>query len=177
MIMSNLAVLLAERRLNISKVSKDTNISRTTLTSLMHNYFNGIQMDTLNTLCLYLNVTPSDILAFIPYDFALENIKFDSTCDNCEFKLRVKTFSNDLLVNLVGEIWPVIKDADVFVCYLYPMDEEEQEDYKKLLGYYKSLPVSFKTELDNKICSVIDEIVSQYINGSVELVNFEDLEG
>lgn len=176
MIISNLAVLLAERKLNISKVSKDTNISRTTLTSLMYNRFNGIQMDTLNTLCLYLNVTPNDVLAFLPYAFAIENLKFNSRYDNCEFKLRVKTRSNDLLVNIGGDILPIIKNADVFVCYLYPMDEEEQEDYKKFLGYYKSLTVSFKTELDNKICSVIDENVSQYIKGSVEFVDFEDLE-
>ena len=46
MIACNLSVLLAERNLKISQVSKATGISRTTLTSLALNNAKGIQFDT-----------------------------------------------------------------------------------------------------------------------------------
>lgn len=79
MIISNLDVLLAERRLKISKVSQDTGISRTTLTALSGYRAQGIQFDTLNTLCSYLRIEPSDLLMFVPYDFHISE-------NNCSFK-------------------------------------------------------------------------------------------
>lgn len=63
MIESRLRVILAEKYLTISKVSADTGISRTTLTALSKNHCKGIHINTLNTLCMYLNVLPSDLLA------------------------------------------------------------------------------------------------------------------
>lgn len=78
MIVSNLAVLLSERGLTAKKVSQDTGISRPTLTSLTQNRGNGIQYDTLNTLCNYLNVTPNDIVSYVPYEFELEYEWIDS---------------------------------------------------------------------------------------------------
>lgn len=71
MIDSNLAVLLAERNLKITKVSKDTGISRTTLTSLCYDYTAGIKYSTLNILCQYLNITPTEFFSFIPYDYVV----------------------------------------------------------------------------------------------------------
>ena len=72
MLIPNLAVLLAERRLTISKVSRDTGISRTTLTALAGRSARGIQFDTLNALCQYLKVGPDALLAYLPFDLALE---------------------------------------------------------------------------------------------------------
>jgi DNA-binding Xre family transcriptional regulator/predicted metallopeptidase len=65
LIRCNLSILMAERGLNISDVSKDTGISRTTLTSLFHNQSKGIQFDTLETLCNYLQVSISELLTRI----------------------------------------------------------------------------------------------------------------
>lgn len=74
MIRCNLAVLLAERGIKMAKVSKDTGISRTTLTSLTNNKCEGLQFSTLNTLCFYLKVTPAEILAYFPYDLRITHI-------------------------------------------------------------------------------------------------------
>ena len=71
MLIPNLAVLLAQRRLTISKVSQDTGISRTTLTALTGGRAKGIQFDTLNALCQYLNVTPDALFIYRPFDLAL----------------------------------------------------------------------------------------------------------
>lgn len=72
MIDSNLAVLLAERNLKITKVSRDTGISRTTLTSLCYDYSGGIKFDTLNILCKYLGITPAEFFSYSQYDYEIE---------------------------------------------------------------------------------------------------------
>lgn len=57
----NLKKLIIERRLSITKVSKDTGISRTTLTGLYYYPGRGIQIKTLNTLCNYFDITPLEL--------------------------------------------------------------------------------------------------------------------
>lgn len=74
MIRSNLAIILAENNLKITKVSFDTGISRTTLTALSQNDCKGVQFDTLNTLCRYLHVYPQDLLSYVPID--IDKVKF-----------------------------------------------------------------------------------------------------
>lgn len=71
MLIPNLSVLLAERRLSISKVSEDTHISRTTLTALAGHGAKGMQFDTLNTLCQYLKITPGELFIYRPFDLEL----------------------------------------------------------------------------------------------------------
>ena len=103
MLKCNLAVLLAERKLKISKVSKDTGISRTTLTSLANNYSQGIQLDTLNTLCSYLRITPAEFFCYAPFNFKVEleqtgtntfnvNINFNSEISRYNFPDSVYLF-------------------------------------------------------------------------------------
>lgn len=72
MIICNLAVLLAERKLKISKVSADTSISRTTLTALYYNEGKGIQYDTANLLCIYLGVNMGELFTVLPFDLSVE---------------------------------------------------------------------------------------------------------
>lgn len=89
MVRCNLSVLLAERNLKITKVSKDTGISRTTLTYLVNNYSKGIQYDTLNTLCSYLHILPSDIILYIPVDIYILNVTYMGENDE-EFNLELQ---------------------------------------------------------------------------------------
>lgn len=65
MIKSNLPVLLASRLLRMSDVIRDTGISRPTLTNLYYGNGKGINYDTLNKLCAYLDVTPGELLTFV----------------------------------------------------------------------------------------------------------------
>ncbi|WP_143461519.1 helix-turn-helix domain-containing protein [Levilactobacillus enshiensis] len=69
MIRSNLAVLLTEKQIKISKMANDTGISRTTLTALSQNTNKMIQMGTINTICTYLESSPSELFEFLPFDF------------------------------------------------------------------------------------------------------------
>ena len=72
MLIPNLAVLLAERRLTISKVSQDTGISRTTLTALAGRSARGAQFDTLDALCQYLKIAPDALFIYLPFDLSME---------------------------------------------------------------------------------------------------------
>lgn len=93
MIHCNLSVLLAERRLKISRVAADTGISRTTLTALAYNNSQGIQMATLNTLCLYLGIQPDDLFSFYPYDLVLEKLEGTPHIFEATYRVRSRMFS------------------------------------------------------------------------------------
>lgn len=68
-VLSNLRVILSERKLTAAKVSYDTGISRPTLTALTAGNGTGVQFSTINRLCNYLRVTPNDLFVYTPYDF------------------------------------------------------------------------------------------------------------
>mgnify|MGYP000810235359 CR=1 FL=1 len=89
MIRSNLAVVLAEQGLRITKVSKDTGISRTTLTALANNQSQGIQFDTLNSLCMYLKVTPNQLISYYPIDIALFDVIIGQSNTEVDIVFRI----------------------------------------------------------------------------------------
>ena len=115
MLRCNLAILLSERNLKITKVAKDTGISRTTLTSLSSNSSKGIQLDTMNTLCHYLSITPDKLFSFIPLDIDCE-VSYLNDClvDDIEknidilFDITLKIHTNSLkpiIFDLNGNIF------------------------------------------------------------------------
>lgn len=74
MIKSNLAVLMAQREMNISNLSKETGISRNTISSLYNNEAKGIQFETLNKLCDYFEVDVNDIISKMYAHIRLDKI-------------------------------------------------------------------------------------------------------
>lgn len=57
MIKNRLAVIMAENRTrNLSSISQETGISRTTLTSLYSNQENAITYRTIETLCKHFKI-------------------------------------------------------------------------------------------------------------------------
>ncbi|MBR3560323.1 MAG: helix-turn-helix transcriptional regulator [Oscillospiraceae bacterium] len=79
MVYCNLSVLLAERQIKITKASLDTGISRTTLTALCQNSCKGIQLDTLNTLCMYLNIQANALFTVFPFDLKIADCTYDES--------------------------------------------------------------------------------------------------
>lgn len=53
--------LIAKKDVNITQVSKETGLSRTTLTAIVKEDGRGIQMRTINKLCNYFDITPSEL--------------------------------------------------------------------------------------------------------------------
>ncbi|WP_373879555.1 helix-turn-helix domain-containing protein [Levilactobacillus brevis] len=69
MIRNNLAVILTEKQIRISKMANDTGISRTTLTALSQNTNKMVQMGTINSVCMYLGTDPTRFFEYLPFDF------------------------------------------------------------------------------------------------------------
>lgn len=121
MLKSNLNVLLAERDLKITQVSNETGISRTTLTSLINGNSKGIQFDTLNTLCIYLGITPQDFFISTNFDIKIEILDFiydDLSDDDFPFhetnekKENISSFN--CLINFCFEYKKSKKSFDLF---------------------------------------------------------------
>ena len=118
MIRSNLAVLLAERNVKITRVSEVTGISRTTLTALNNNYGRGIQFDTINTLCNYLKITPSELISYIPIDIEITGFSLTEKIEKAKHQdysvhIELKVIKNmrTFRCTLLGCCLPTYRDG------------------------------------------------------------------
>ena len=152
MLIPNLSVLLAQRRLTISRASQDTGISRTTLTSLASGAAKGIQFDTLNALCQYLKVTPGDFFLYRPFDLAVH-------CDGILGRSAV-----DFILRCAGrraETAPLPCDAQLLpgdppvlrVRLSLPENFPQATDFLALL---QALPAPILTDLEFTILRAFD---------------------
>ena len=65
MIKLHLSRLMVERRLKIADVARDTGISRSALTRIYYEQVERLDLDTLETLCRYLQVEIGDFIELI----------------------------------------------------------------------------------------------------------------
>lgn len=168
MMRCNLAIMMAERNLKITKISNDTGISRTTLTSIYYNYAKGIQFDTYNTLCLYLKTTPDKLITYIPVDIDLGyfskdaiNVTIRTNNTKCSGQLSLYT---DLEIEHVksekyAEEYINIKSLDIYVGLFEPHNEEEKETNSIILSAFQSLTLPFLSDLES---SIISELCTNY---------------
>lgn len=138
MIFSNLKVLLAQRNISISKMSADTNISRTTLTALCTNKSTGIQFDTLDTICSYLNVLPSDVILFSPYSVELSK-------DNYELTAKVINLLNNRIFTVA-----LLPEFDNNVIW-FNHDTNQETKFNDLKAVISQLPPYYISYLDEQI--------------------------
>lgn len=158
MLICNLAVLLAERGKNISTVSSDTGISRTTLTALSSNKSAGIQFETVNTLCSYLNISPGDLFLYSPIEiepcgFAQEEESIHYLGNSVLYAETI-TFSfsrgwagNDSKFSLAAEINAKF-DAEKKILYVDMSFSRSNDENVSLLS---ELPTAFLTVLEKDI--------------------------
>ncbi len=66
MIKNNIPVQMAEKRMNIQKLSEKSGISRTTLSKIYNDKATRIDFSTLNALCRALECSIGDLLEYIP---------------------------------------------------------------------------------------------------------------
>jgi len=65
MIKCHLSRLMGERKLKISDVARDTGLHRNTITLLYQETANRVDIDALNVLCKYFQVSVGDLFEFI----------------------------------------------------------------------------------------------------------------
>ncbi len=160
MVRCNLSVLMAERGLKISRIASDTGLSRTTLTALANNYSQGIQFDTLNTLCMYLNTTPEKLIAFYPVDFEIKRVLLQGKRDyyhiTCEMYLEVIKLKRRVTCTVLVEAKCFYDEAcpcfDITVSFGQSESlGSDNESVTFLSQELDAIPISFKSDLESSI--------------------------
>jgi len=62
----NLSRLMGERKLKISDVARDTNLHRNTITLLYQETATRVDLEAVNALCRYFNVTVGELFEYLP---------------------------------------------------------------------------------------------------------------
>ena len=162
MLIPNLSVLLAERRLTISRVSQDTGISRTTLTALTGRSARGIQFDTLNRLCQYLRVTPDALFIYLPYDLSLSATGLPGrsevvfTVTDATGDVRHHVLACDAQYRFADDNATL---ESLRVRLSLPDDPETAKDSQRLVALLRTLPPSLLTDLERDLLSRFDQHV------------------
>lgn len=173
MIRSNLAVVLAEQGLRITKVSKDTGISRTTLTALANNQSQGIRFDTLNSLCMYLKVTPNQLISYYPIDIALFDVIIGQSNTEVDIVFRINEntrYPVYPLASLIGYIRNVYVNGvhESYVLDLslrnYEEDNDQERENEMLKRTFANLPRTFLSDIEHDIVAAISNKLSDYEN-------------
>lgn len=183
MITNNLNVLLAERNITVSDLSKIIpDLSRNTLTSIKNGNSKMYQLDTINKLCEYLKITPNDLFTYVPFDLKPE-VKVD--------KINLRGVENMILeFNLILQIKKLNQDHLMKV-YRYNgnyIDSSLAEDFTNILRLHpekkndgfielwkNELPIIFhKTvilQIQNIINqSLIDKIKTEFVEDHQQLI-------
>jgi putative transcriptional regulator len=67
MLRINLAVVMAKKRIySLAPMSEATGISRTTLTALYYEKGKGVQFETIEKVCKYLNIQVGELIEIMP---------------------------------------------------------------------------------------------------------------
>lgn len=68
MIMINLDVMLAKRKMSVTELSEKVGITISNISILKNNKAKAIRFETLNAICEVLECQPADIMEYIPDD-------------------------------------------------------------------------------------------------------------
>lgn len=173
MIKVNLAVLMAERGLRITDVSKQTGITRPTLTALVNNTGTAIQFETINKLCMFLKVEPQELLSYIPIDVKIKSHTLDMKNDTLNIEFGIIKSQKQYTCSLRGNVHLDVTSneaADLVsnVCIDLELHDpggnvELEYENKIISSTFSSLPKLFLREIESKIAKLVDyEIIEHY---------------
>jgi len=191
-IRNNLAVLLAERSLKITRVARDTGISRNTITSTAQNDGKMIQLETINKLCQYLDVNPEQFFEYLPFDisgnFSLNHMDYTlnylddvANVDNVtsavitEFDMdsfisvsSVTKNGNTTITTLDCKIEADLSDNNSVYgrgksFKLTLIPDDDKDDYHLFKRCWGRTPAGFKTDIQAQFTDKIKNIIDSYI--------------
>jgi DNA-binding Xre family transcriptional regulator len=101
MIKCNLAEILARKGLKIKDVANHTGISRTTLTALNYNQGKGVQFDTMDQICSFLDITPGELFTHYSFNIEVTEVMYTKVDGvyylDCEFHLNSEVYTGIIL--------------------------------------------------------------------------------
>ncbi|MDU0462082.1 MULTISPECIES: helix-turn-helix domain-containing protein [Staphylococcus] len=160
MIQSKLSVLMAERGLKISDLYEETGISKTTLMALAENSGKGVQFDTIDKLCNYLDITPCEFFDYAPYminiddaDFSSGSEEFNNISITLKKQFYKRTFYISIYVFDATEKFIILPTDDKNIDFYVRVDLEGSDSYNNedFYSFLSDLSVNFKTNLINEI--------------------------
>lgn len=169
MIRNKLAELLSERGLKITKVAKDTGISRNTITSTAQNDSKMIQYETIDTLCRYLNITPSELFQYQPvkleYTIATNNVSFTYATDpyamfdrkvihtsfNFDFYIDIENNYMKETISMSGEVRSSNTDDEGNASINIVLSFDSVDDLDNFENITHEMYPAFKIQVENEI--------------------------
>lgn len=175
MIYCNLAGLMANKKVNISEVSKSTKISRTTLTSLYYNHLRGIQLDTANELCKYFNVNMDKLFMFSKYDIMIKGVDYypKEIVENITCGASVK---GTAIISLLVKYGGISRICDISAALVFTFGSSDAS-IDITLDYYdpsNGKEVQENTTFLRKVFEALDDVFKNYILYTIdhEIVNY-----
>lgn len=175
MIRNTLAKLMIDRNMKATELSEMTGIARSTISKISNNISTKIDFDTLNDICISLEIEPKDFFTFIPI-----NYNFKITIGNEAREIEGELIVDDELLgeemynptfynisaaieferkNEVGTSYEYSGEVEVNYEYLTYLEREteikgDMVEVKLRLNdniaennIYESLPVEFQTQI------------------------------
>lgn len=174
MIICNLNTLLAERNLKITKVAKDTGISRTTLTSLANNYSQGIQFETLNTLCMYLDIKPENFFEYVYFNISvLPELEFDyKNLSYLNINLLVKDIYTEETIKLYFSTKVIKNSCSIHLKLLKVKCETNFIEFLDYIGikFLKVIENQIQKETDNLFVDQFNETLLKNQNYEINYI-------
>jgi len=153
MIKCNLAVLLAERGLKMADVINDTSLSKTAVRGLYYNESKGIQFETLETICNYLNVEPEDVIKKIHFSYELLEKNIDDKTGTIDYRILIKfdtkEFVYTIRVNLnnldyiKNELATTLSSYELYLNFIF--DKEFKQNIFSQITFFE------RQKFENKI--------------------------
>lgn len=186
MLRNNLAKIMLDKNIRQTAISKDTGIARSTISRISKNLSEMIDVETIDKLCLYLDVTPNEFFDFIPYTFSYnlytEDFDCDINLDNYEqtFFFKGASFNFDFYLDVVyrnnklgdyyflGNIEDLNHDKKEITIGLH-LKYEQQDKFNSI---FEAIPLSFKNEVYENMSNVVISNFEDNLNNY-----FAELEG
>lgn len=90
MIIINLDVMMAKRKMSLNELSEKVGISLANLSILKNNHAKAVRLSTLDALCKALDCQPADILEYVPEQCVAENIQITDEIGPVSHSIAVK---------------------------------------------------------------------------------------
>lgn len=158
MLLNKLKLVLVKKGFTIKDVVMGTTLSRNTLSNIVNNTHANISNRTLDTLCMFLNVSPTEIYEYHPFNI---EVNFDVDWDNdltnnsddpflCDYMLSVR-----LKFTKLGEQYAAVSLSGIIEILKIPQEYDPTE-----IQY--SGEITFSTEEDKRSFKKTTYGVSQF---------------
>jgi DNA-binding Xre family transcriptional regulator len=180
MILCNLAVLMAERKLSIQDIADKTKLSRTTISALVNEIGKGIQFETMDVLCEFLKVTPGELFTFVSLKTQfivdeVDNISLDENLKDNHL-LAVTRISCNLRISGYVKIGSSIFEEQFTLQVFYSLNNDLEIVN---LSYHLMKPNNFLPFISNIQYTVMNHVLNnlEYCILDAGIENFNQIKG